>query len=85
VTLNAIALRSTGWSSVRVPNMGQLGAFLSSQMGISRLLNGPFGLSVTVGVEKLSEKPRATTRNVAKELANLGLGRGLCRGRFASR
>jgi hypothetical protein len=31
--------------------MGQLGAFLSSQMGVSGLLNGPFGLSVTVGLE----------------------------------
>src|SRR3712207_8194830 len=28
VTLNVIALRSAGWRSVRVPNMGHLGAYL---------------------------------------------------------
>src|SRR3712207_6118098 len=49
-TLNVIALRSAGRSSVRVPDMGHLGAYLGSQEGISGLLNGLLGLSVTVGL-----------------------------------
>ena len=51
VTLTIIALRSVGWSTVRVPNIGHFRAILGSQKGLSRLLNGSLGPSVTVGLE----------------------------------
>jgi transposase len=50
VTLSIIALPSVGWSTVRVPDIGHSGAFLGSRKGMSELLNGPLGLSVTVGL-----------------------------------
>ena len=54
VTLTIIALRSVGWSTVRVPNIGHFRAILGSQKGLSRLLNGSLGPSVTVGLDYVS-------------------------------
>jgi len=50
VTLSVIGLCSVRWSTVRGPNIGHFGAFLGSLKGVSGLLNGSLGLSVTVGL-----------------------------------
>ncbi len=52
VTLSVIALRSVGWNTVRVPNVDHFRAILGSQKGVSRLLNGAFGLSAAVGLRR---------------------------------
>jgi transposase len=44
VTLTITALRSVGWSTVRVPNIGHFQAILGSKKGISGLVNGSLGL-----------------------------------------
>jgi hypothetical protein len=48
-TLSTIRLRSVGWSTVRMPNIGRFRAILGSQQGLSGLLNGSLGLNGTVG------------------------------------
>jgi hypothetical protein len=58
VTLSVIEVRSVRCSTVRVPNIGHSGASLGSQEGISGLLNGPLGLSVTVGLRTWGTKRR---------------------------
>ena len=50
VTLSVIGLCSVRWSTVRGPNIGHFGAFLGSLKGVSGLLDGSLGLSVTVGL-----------------------------------
>ncbi len=50
VTLSVIGLRSVRCSTVGVPNIERSGVFLGSQRGLSELLNGSLGLSVTVGL-----------------------------------
>ncbi len=47
-----MAPRSIGWSTVRVPNIGHFQAILGSKKRVSRLLNGPLGLSVTVALSR---------------------------------
>ena len=49
VTLSVIEVRSVSWSSVGVPNIGAL-------WGFSWFPKGSLGRSVTVGLEKLSDK-----------------------------
>jgi hypothetical protein len=58
VTLSVIGLCSVRWSTVRGPNIGHFGAFLGSLKGVSGLLDGSLGLSVTVD-EMRRANPRA--------------------------
>jgi hypothetical protein len=59
VTLNVIALPSVGRSTVTVPIFVHFRAIFGSQKGISGLLNGSLGLSVTVGLETVRKVPNA--------------------------
>ena len=57
MTLNAIALRSAGWITIRVANIDHFRAIPGSKKGMLRLLDGSLGLSVTVGLGNRVNKP----------------------------
>ena len=50
VPLTAIGLRSVGWNTVRVPNIGHFRVVLGAHKGLSGLLKGSPGLNGTVGL-----------------------------------
>ena len=76
VPLGIIGLRSVGWSTDTVPNIGHFRAIRGCQKGVSGLLNGSRGLNGTVGffVSKravdLSDRELAILSGAARGLTN---------------
>ena len=71
VTLSIIALRSAGWGTVRVPNIGHLRAIFGSKEGVLELLTASLALkSVTVD-EMRRPTPYAVPCEVCKWLRAL--------------